>query len=129
MDIVINKVTKTYPDQAHAALSLPGKLEFLAEHTHGVLGHSGCGKSTLLNSLLGRIEFPSGPSLLPLTSSIQQTTRNDVEFVDTPGFDDNRDEEEATCAALGVPLATHYAKKTHTFFAPFLFFRKNKCSK
>jgi energy-coupling factor transporter ATP-binding protein EcfA2 len=32
-------------------------------------------------------------------------------YADTPGFDDNRDEEEATCAALGVPLATHYAKK------------------
>ena len=32
-------------------------------------------------------------------------------YGDTPGFDDNRDEEEATCAALGVPLATYYAKK------------------
>lgn len=51
-------------------------------------------------------------------TNIQKITES-FGYVDTPGFGDTRDDEEATCAALGVPLAIDHAKKIRAIVVTF----------
>lgn len=101
-----------------------------------VIGGTGVGKSTMINYLSGvdfnyvKFEATNTPYLepkVPKTGDIQrvpakmghgatsqtlypQIIRNEeFSFADVAGFEDNRDDEQSTCATLSVPFAARYA--------------------
>ncbi len=99
-----------------------------------VIGATGSGKSTIINYLSGidnqmiydettgniLVEPKAGQSNQnpakighDCTSKTlyPQIMENEFAFVDCPGFYDTRFDDQGMCAALGVPLAVHHAKK------------------
>lgn len=99
-----------------------------------VVGNTGAGKSTTVNLLSGikheyvrdkkdRKEFlqplpdqkpaPArvGHGLKSQTLYPQVIRSDNITFIDCPGYDDNRDDDQGVCAALGVPLASQYTKR------------------
>lgn len=62
MRIVVDRVSKTYPDRAGRAVAALGEVELAVESEEFValLGPSGCGKSTLLGIIAGLLPATSG---------------------------------------------------------------------